>query len=354
MTNLEILLIILPSLTYPLICLSYYFVLRQKRSEVFRLIKGPTLQRYLIAYGLFYEVDGKKEYHEEQLFRKYYDWKGYILPNILNMISAATLSLIFFTQQKLITVTDSSVSNFIFTIPLTVVTGFTGAYIWSHYDLLRRFFVIDLSPQPLYNMWIRFMVCGILAYLISPAFKEPVALLIAFGIGTFPAHTINNFLRKRVIEKLKFVEEIKDYEKPNLHLLQGMTKYVIERFEEENIYSAQHLALADPIRLLMKTNFEWTVLLDYIDQAILYCYVGNKISEIRECGVRCAIELFCLNKKLISNDNTKIQFAKDQIRIIAARLKWEEISVANLLDILHDDDQLNFIYDLWSEAFPQE
>ena len=352
MSTLELLLTFVPSLTYPLICLTYYFVLKQKRNEIFHLIKGETLKRYLNAYGLYGEKNGAREYNEKYLFRKYYDWKGYFLPVILNMLSAIILSLTFFAQKELIKITDSTLSNLIMSIPLTVVTGFAGAYVWSHYDLLRRFFVIDLSPHPLYNMWIRFMVSGILAYLISPAFTDSVALLIAFGVGTFPLHTLNNFLRKGVLEKLKLEDELKNSEKPNLYLLQGMTKNIIERFEEENIYSAQHLALADPIRLLMKTNIEWTTLLDFIDQAILYSYVGNKITEIRECGIRCAMELSQLQKKLDSNNTDDIKSAENLTDVIAKKLQWEKESVTNMINILDGDDQLTFISDLWGEAFP--
>ena len=73
--------IIVPSLTYPLICLTYILVLKQKHEEIRRLMQGKTLTKYLKAYG------------NEDIFKQYYDWRGYILPVLLNMIFVEVLIL---------------------------------------------------------------------------------------------------------------------------------------------------------------------------------------------------------------------------------------------------------------------
>ena len=104
----------------------------------------------------------------------------------------------------------------------------------------------------------------------------------------------------------------------------------------------------------MKTNFGWTALLDFIDQSILYSYVGDKIKEIRETGLRCAMELSEIQDMLESGNRGEVNFANDLIKVIAKKLQWDTNSVTNMIRILAEDDQLNFVYDLWSEAFPKQ
>ena len=50
---------------------------------------------------------------------------------------------------------------------------------------------------------------------------------------------------------------------------------MLQRLQDNGFESAEHLAGDDPIKMLLKTNVEWKVILDLIDQAILFGYVGE-------------------------------------------------------------------------------
>lgn len=331
--------IVIPGLTYPLICFTYFFVLNQKHKEIKDLLGGDALKRY------------KKAYDDKNLIKKYFNWRSYLLPIILIVIIVDFLIFGTLIQSSNILLEKGNVFLFFLYLPETSVLGFAGAYLWTHYDMLRRFYVIDLNPISIHNMWLRILVCGVLAYLFGLMLTKPFNLFTAFAIGTFPMHRLSGFVRGFVQKKFTAVAETQKSDSPNLFLIQGITKNYVERFEEENIDSVEHLALANPTRLLLRTNIEWTVLLDFIDQAILINYIGEKIADIRQTGIRCAMELSDLKNDLKSANESKKENANKLIDTIAEKLQWKRESVINLIYTLYDDPQLNFIYDLWEEVF---
>jgi hypothetical protein len=337
MSFLQIILMVVPSVTYPLICLSYILVLRQKRDEVNRLFQGQTLEIYQKAYGV------------KDLFKQYYNWIGYILPILLIMLTVILVTYTLMVKYGVVLLDPSHFLSSLKNTADTVIAGFIGAYIWTHYEMLRRYYIIDLSPVRLYYFWLRFLVSAVLAYLFGLALQPPTNLVIAFAIGAFPVRTLVSFLRGQAQDKLKITDEIAEFEKPNLHLLQGMTKNVIEQLNEENIYSTEQLALANPIRLLMRTNIEWTIILDLIDQAIAFNYIGEKISDLRKSGIRCAMELGDLQEGIEAKKTQTL----DLVKKIAEKLSCTESEVINLISVLVEDDQLYFITNLWEEAFPK-
>jgi hypothetical protein len=334
-------LLLLPSVTFPLLIYFYFRVLIQKREEIDRLFRGETLQKYLRTFG---------RQKEDHLLEHYLDWKGYILPVILNMSLVWIGVLAFLVHSNTI-----SSGSLLFTLlaqcPSTLLVGFWGAYLWGHYDLIRRFSVIDLSATTLYHVWLRMQLGSIIAYLVGMTLKAPFDLIVAFGVGAFPLESLLGFFRSQVRSKLQWTSSSTPSETPNLHVLQGMTSNIIERLNEENIYSTQHLALANPIRLLMRTNFEWTIILDMIDQAILYNYVGDKMNLVRQVGIRCAMEFSDVRWYLEHKDVQYRRQGEIMLQELAKKLEWNPTSVKSLVYTLDEDSQLNFIYDLWDDAF---
>ena len=338
MTAFQILLLIIPTITYPLICLSYVIIMKQKRDEIKRLFNGNTLKKYQQAYGA------------EDLFKEYNNWLGYILPILLIMLTTVFAMYILMIKYGIITLKSSDYLSTFQSTPDTLIFGFIGAYIWTHYELLRRYHIIDLSPFRLYYFWLRFLVSAMLAYLFGLAIQSPTNLVVAFAIGAFPVRTLASFLRGQAQkQKLDITDEITEFEKPNLHLLQGMTKNVIEQLNEENVYSTEQLAFSNPIRLLMRTNIEWTVILDFLDQAIAFNYIGEKINDLRRIGVRCAMEL----SQLLEVSPKNKPAARKLIKTISVKLSCTVQEVENLIKVLADDDQLIFITNLWGDAFPE-
>jgi hypothetical protein len=145
-----------------------------------------------------------------------------------------------------------------------------------------------------------------------------------------------------------------------LHKLQGMTRVVIDRLEDENIDSTQKLALADPIRLLLRTNLEWKDIIDYIDQAFLFNYIGDKINDLRPLGIRCTLELIDLWESLGGEDGT-LQIVNDpqspatrtMLHVVSEKLNQELITTRYLIITISSDIHILFIRDLWSQTQDQ-
>jgi hypothetical protein len=139
-------------------------------------------------------------------------------------------------------------------------------------------------------------------------------------------------------------------EQPTLHLIQGMTPAMLQRLQNEGFEAAEHLAGADPFKLLLRSNLEWKVILDIIDQAILIGYVGEKIAKLRPLGIRGAIEVATVHDPLNDADRKVKEEANRLVSAMAASLDVPEPGVVNLVTNAYEDVQVNLIWDLWGDA----
>ncbi len=332
---------VLLGLTYPAIVLAYFAERKVRQSEIERLTQRVSFTTLFRGYGSNQTLD---------LFHQFHDWRTYVPPVALNFLTVMGASLWLLTPAL--------VAPDLSAIPATLVTdaplvcGLLGGFLWGHYDLIRRLGMTDLTPMALYMIWLRLLVSGILGQIAGQVIPNAVGILVAFGLGTFPLGTLQGFIRNQTRKRLA-VPEIGD-ETPALSKLQGMTTNIADRLDEENISSVQHLALVNPIRLLMRTNLEWTLILDLIDQAILACYVGNCFVPLRtKTGIRCALELSEIDEYFAEDASAADQATGTQlVTAIATTLKWQPVLVRNLIATLYADPQLDFIYRLWLEAFP--
>ena len=181
-------------------------------------------------------------------------------------------------------------------------------------------------------------------------FNAPIDLLAAFALGAFPTKTLLNFAKEQAKKRFNISAEPSQAEEPTLHKIQGQTADMIDRLSEEGLNSSEHIANADPIRLLLRTNFGWKVILDTIDQAILFNYIGQKIEQLRPIGIRGAIEMVEVGKGLVSTDPDVKTHAEQTLGLIASKLGEDEHGVRNLIQTLVADPQVGFIFSLWGEA----
>jgi hypothetical protein len=202
----------------------------------------------------------------------------------------------------------------------------------------------------------------ILATLSAPLLSQGLSL-VAFGIGIFPLKDTFDLVRNLTKKHLKLLSTLRASDAPMLDKLQGLTADVIERLAEEGITSSVCLAYADPIKLFLKTNFEWSFLIDIIDQALLFNYlrhVDGGLARIRSCGIRGSIEMTVLGEPLIGtplseyySNPRKGKEAFDPrrvaqaIAIIAKELSLDEKAVRNLAMSLWEDGQVDLIWQLF-------
>ena len=239
-------------------------------------------------------------------------------------------------------------------LPPVVFTALTGAYVWGLYDILSRYQSVDLSPVSLHFVWWRLLIAPVLGYLVSLPFNDSMKALIGFILGVFPARTLLDYLKGLAEKNIRIDADARPSQEPTLHKIQGMTKDMIENLSSEGILSAAHLAAADPIKLLVRTNIEWKLILDVIDQSILFNYLEDKLTALRALGIRGAIELAVIDTRLDNTDAEVQESTKALVTQIASKLEEQETGVYNLIKALRQDVQVEFIWGLWQGAAPVE
>jgi hypothetical protein len=328
-----------PALTYPLICWAYFSRIKQRQEEIEGLIRDETLTAYLNAYGPTPPVES---------FRRMYDPKRYLLPVALNVGTVLLVAIGFLTQRGFVEVRAGELTWLLFQIPPTMMAAFIGAYLWSHYEMLRRSSTVDLTPNLLMSLWLRLLLAGVLGYAASLAFQSPVDMLIALAVGVLPIAHMNDFVSTALRKRLGV--DVGQRPRSDLTALQGITPEVVERLAEDGICTVQHLALANPVRLLQRTYFEWTVILDWVDQAILYVYVGDKLGSLRPAAMRGAIEVAVI-RELMEGEPEQRERGESLVECLSERLGQKPAVVRALVDVLYNDPLVWFIWMVWNEMY---
>jgi hypothetical protein len=343
-TTLFILTTMFNGFTYPMICAIYFKTLIRRRNEIIGLLEGIAMDRHLKLFGTFSPKD---------LFKLYHNWKDYMLPVALNMIVVWFVSASVIAQKSglLMPAPFSLFAN----LPFVVIVGFVGAYIFSHYDMLRRISTMDLTPSIMYKLWLKLLIGGVLGYLVASLIKPPeFQFITAFGIGIFPFDKLRDFIGGVASKSLNLSPEGVLADQPNLHKLQGLTADVIDRLQEEGITTTQHLALANPLLILLKISIGWRAILDMINQAVLYVFIGDKIEQLRAIGIRSATEIVNIRRLVNNDDEEKRNNGKKLIELIAAKISQDTVGTINLIETVADNFQVKFICDLERECEGKE
>jgi hypothetical protein len=235
--------------------------------------------------------------------------------------------------------------------PVAVIAGALGAYLFGLDDLVRRHATSDLSSAAFHTTWVRIAMAsavgGVLNGMSTP---EAAAVPLAFAVGTLPLAAIWKFMQ----EKAGLKTEAGKFWEPDLYLVSGLTQDARDRLVQEQIDSVERLAYADPVRLLFRTNNEWNVFLDIVDQALLINYVGAKIASLRDCGVRGSIEMADLYERSPENENTKeeIEHAKQMFVLVGKALDIDVEAARNIGYTLSNDALVQFVWAQYDAVYP--
>jgi hypothetical protein len=173
-----------------------------------------------------------------------------------------------------------------------------------------------------------------------------LSLTFSFSLGLFPINAIKKILQNLAKKYLKgyWSPQVSDEnERVEFKSLDGLSLAHSKRLQEENIFCNNDLAYCDPILLYLRTNIEWKVILDLVDQSILYCYINSSINELRKVGIRGAIEA----ATLFYNYEEKSKQAESTVKYVAKVLKIDEDCVLYLLNELHSDLHVQYFWALW-------
>ncbi len=181
-------------------------------------------------------------------------------------------------------------------IPDALAFGFVGAYlacILTIFDGFRRY---DLDPGLYYSVTYRVMFSSFAAWVASLMFTTGFQPLVALGIGLFPLEKTWTFITERAASVLGTGQNEKEVgiELANIQGLEHSSNR--QKLIDVGITTVQALATADPLLLFFLTTFPLRSVIDMIDKAILYLYLGEKTKELRMHGVNGVIELVALAK----------------------------------------------------------
>lgn len=342
-------------LPFVMIYLAYRRILFSKRVTVQQVMaRRGVLQSYLKAFDRTApDTTETQEKIVKLIFNLYYSTGSYLFGIAMNlMVSIAVtacigvwvgLPLNLPTQLGLLAQKTSS----------TLAFSFAGAYIWNLYDLLKRYRSVDLTPAAFQFSWLRLLGACVAGPLISAGAASGLKDVIAFGVGVLPLQTIFEFFADAASKKMGTNSQ-RPAAGPTLHNLQGMTQDSLERMDEERIDSTATLAYTDPIKLFLKTDIEWVVVLDVIDQALLYGYIGDKLPVVRPCGIRGSIEAAIIYQRLQSGTPQEILEANAFIAILATKLDLSIPETLNLLRTVWEDCQVKLLWRLFGDAFSDD
>lgn len=334
-----------PALLYPALWIAYRQRLAQKRLELKSIMSMEgNVDLYRKAFGG----------DPAMLFVKSFGVVAYAVPVVVNAVCVWILVVIVGVRHGLGVWPDAATQAFIISLPRAVVAALMGAFVWGMYDALRRYRAASLSPESLHFTWLRMLVGGAVAPFMSVLFSNSnVNDFLAFGIGSFPAKTLSDFIQGQVASKLQMTANAAPAEGPTLQELQGSTTALLDTLSEADIDSTQDLAYADPLKLFLRTNIPWATVLDFVDQALLYNYVGDKLKTLRVLGVRGSIEFAALHDAFqgttASSGNVKLVVAR-----IAELLGESVDSVLNLIDTCYYDYQVRLVSALWGGAYASD
>lgn len=342
-----------PLLPLFLVTLINQRVLAAKWNDVRGLMKRPGVYNaYAEAFGLSFKRDTSTGPEEDirRLFNRHYHFWNYTAAFVLYAILTWVYTMAGLAQIDNLNGLSLEPKHFLWLIPRMSLIGFLGAYTSGLYQLVWRYGRRDITPTFAHSQWINLLFGSLLAGIVGTIPKVGSQALLAFALGFLPAFEINRWLQGYARHYLRSKEEVFSTETPTLHFLQGATRSVVLRLWEEGIDSIHHLAYADPFLLLLRTNLSWVLILDLIDQALLFNYLGERLKCLRPAGIRGAVEFASIFDDL-DEQNGLEQTAPVVVKEIAARIDVPVPLVKNLLRTLHEDYQVNLVTVLFARAF---
>jgi hypothetical protein len=336
-TTLLWLLAAAPAAPIAAILVTYRRVVTEKIKEVELRLKIFE-DSYARAYGGANVLD---------VLHRMYHWRAYAGPAAVFMAATALAGAIALLHAGASLGLDSEVEALARRVPDLALIAAGGAYLWGLADLVRRHRGADLSPHAVNLAWLKMLIAAAIGPLLGSAMQAPLSYWTAFIVGAVPVASIWDIIRDRANIQIKN----EPAEEPSLHLIEGCTRDVIERLADEGITSVQQLAFSNPVKLLFRTNLEWNVILDLVDQSLLVNYLGNAAAKLRPMGIRGAIELAALYERRRPDvDTTKADkaIAQGMLARVGEVLAIGEVAAISIASQVHEDAVVDFIWDVYN------
>jgi len=326
----------------------FYMRTRRKRDYAWWLEKTETERE-----ALFKEIVSRD-------FRTNLKYKDYLVPVLI----VTLLNAVGWSQTLGFTFKIPSLGHTLINVPPAFAWGFVGAYLATLSTLIYKFTSYELGPLTYHGIYQRLLFSTVAAYLLGAIVKDTLTPLISFGIALLPYQTLWDTVSKRASAAIGSAEASGIPEDAALSNIEGLKDpNVRQKLIDLNITTTQALAMQDPLDLFFRTSFPLRMIVDWIDRAILYGYVGKKVDVLRIRGISGAIEMGGLvelsekmpvesfhNGKIVMEELKKDFKDLDPAKLYAqieeaTGLKHEEL--LNLIYNLYYDPMVDTLYELW-------
>ena len=243
------------------------------------------------------------------------------------------------------------------TLRTLAASALAGAFVWVVSDEIDRLRTRDFTTIDVYYYVFRILLAVPFAWALSLTNMDgklpgmfggglPVAIPLAFFLGAFPTQTLFTIARRLAAQLQKMSD---NQENANLELekLQSIGKVNAERFNDEAVTTISGLAYADPIDLTIRTNFDFSYVVDCISQALAWIYFGDDSQKLFEFSLRGAQEIYSVVQTADDPDDEDHERALQTIAEAATKLNIPPDAFRSTLDQIAQDPYTKFLVNAW-------
>ncbi len=233
-----------------------------------------------------------------------------------------------------------------------------GAYMYCLGDLIERWDSRDVSPSDLLWLAFRFVIAIPAALAVSKLFNSEIAPAIGFLMGMFPTHSLKVVLF-RLGAKTLGQGDLPESGDSEVTKLAGIDVIMASKLAGQGITTVVQLAYADPVKLAIRCNKSFSVVIDYAGQALLWIYVKDNYASFAKTGLRGAYEVRDLWVAAHHCDPADEKaaarkvWATELIRTTAGILSYDVEVLKGILVRVAEDPYTKFLWTSWHESTNQ-
>jgi hypothetical protein len=331
-----------------------------KREEVMASLDTEAKLLYL---KMFLKVDsGPKQAAEDfdKMFLRRYGRYRLTVPAVL--FALVLLPLTFLVTEtalgRLILVNNGAASEVTLltgqipfvVLPGTAVAAIVGAYTWVAYALVLASWQYNMPPTIILVAVLRLTVAAPLGYAVASLATKGLAPFVAFAIGVFPLETVQTLLQRLANKQLNLNIGIDAKDPGRVDLLDGIDSPKSDKLQMADVTTIAQLAYYDPVQLSLRTNLTFDFVVDIVDQALAWNYLGEKLSKMRPMGLRGAVEIYNLVRDMGSEDARTKNAAHSTYSTVAKAVDIDASGLWGAFQEIAWDPYTEFLQKVWPVA----
>ena len=295
----------------------------------------------------------------ESYFQSFHNRQQYILPiTLVLMFSGLIVTFLALWAHS----TLLELSTPFKTMPTPLLMALAGGFFWSLWEVFNRADSNNLTPAQLYEVSFRLASALPIGYVFSLLAFDTVPSLVAFLAAAFPVRELRRILKLQTLRKIdtEYARQSQPVQTEDIRSrIRSISRENQVLLEEMSIYTPGDLAYSDPLEIMVCTGLLPTSIIEWIDQALWFLYVGSKKDKLKMHAVGTAIEAchFYEDNCLEEDETGKFckkdlgEIAKDPVmKEIAKILEIPVPSLVRVLEEVRDDPYVINIVRLWGDT----